>query len=540
MKNAIHFMQKKPGMLLIGAALLAALLSSASVQETPKLLFKAGFDRGLDADQAIGKSQATLGGAPTRVDGKKGKGVLIDEGDVLSYETEGNFCLTQGTIAFWFKPKVSFENREYWDRLFDTMAGPGNRNGIRILFTKGKPTLYAVIESARQSTSSSIISVKDWAPGEWRHVALAWSGKGIFLYLDGKIVATAIPDSPSFTPETNDLYFYLGNMKEKRGAARGVFDEVMIYDGPISPESMATLAELSSEKREETLRFNRGQISSISGQTKVPLLSFARKGPLGEIPVRSSDEFPLSDQKNLGRWKLDPSFCDEFNAPTIDAAKWDNDVDDWGTWEWEPGNTRQENGLLKISMRYTNLGKGKFYSSGIYRSREAVRYGYFEIRMRGSTVNPGTCPAFWLYKIDSDKWTEIDWLELGEHYEDRGYNKPENVIDGTLHLFKHPDFYNRELAKGKVESHYAHRAVQYEAPFDLSSGFHVFGGEWTPTRIRWYLDGVLLADRTNDYWDQPLWVTLSMAVRSPFNSKPDPDPFPAEWQIDYVRVWKAP
>ena len=104
------------------------------------------------------------------------------------------------------------------------------------------------------------------------------------------------------------------------------------------------------------------------------------------------------------------------------------------------------------------------------------------------------------------------------------------LMDTNIHVFRHPD-----LPKGKKELH-EHRGC--EVTWDPREDFHTYGCEWNAAQIKWYLDGKLVASRTNEFWHQALDVTLSVGVRAPLNTQPSTNGFPAISQVDYVRVWK--
>ncbi|MBN8215968.1 MAG: laminin G domain-containing protein [Spirochaetes bacterium] len=514
-------------LLLPGLTLWATLAAA----EPAALLFHANFDGGLDASMAKGAAKAMVSGRVALVEGHAGKGVSIEAKGFLSYVAAGNLLPGRGSVCFWFKPLAPVQSRAGWDRLFDIHGATDKENCIRIHFMKGAPKLYAALASRVRASLTSFADVSDWSAGRWRHVAFTWDGASARLYLDGGLVAHTVDP---VLPEALESAFYLGSRKEGGEESRGVFDELRVYSGPLAGREVAALAGLDAAEASRVELLNEAKLRYLD----TPLVTFRISGPLPPPPSRVSERFPLSDQENRGGWALVDAFSDEFTGARMDASKWSNTIDSWGQWEWRAENTWHENGFLKVRMLYTNLGNGRYYTSGTYRSLGTIRYGYFECRMKGSTVNPGTCPAFWLFCNDADRWTEIDWLELGQQYSNKAYQSPANVLDYTLHLFKHPRFHNPSQAKGQVPGHYQHSLLGYEAPFNPSEGFHVYGGLWTPTEISIFLDGVKLVTRTNDYWDQPLWLILSMGVRNPYLKQPSGEGFPALWEIDYVRTWK--
>lgn len=227
-------------------------------------------------------------------------------------------------------------------------------------------------------------------------------------------------------------------------------------------------------------------------------------------------------------WVLQAAYSDEFDGLGLDQKKWNNNVGSWKTWSWKPENVAVRDGNLAITMNYLphqRDGKDIYYTSGIVMSRKPVLYGYFEARIKGAPLYPGVCPAFWAWRKEKGLWTEIDFVEMTEHH------KGPQAIETNTHVFMHPSL---------PETKQVHEGRLYNAPWDPREDFHVYGCEWDATEIRWYIDGKLVAKRSNEYWHQPLDLTLSMGLRPPLSKVSSAEGFPTTFLIDYVRVWQRP
>lgn len=235
---------------------------------------------------------------------------------------------------------------------------------------------------------------------------------------------------------------------------------------------------------------------------------------------------PLQSQNSA--WRLLPQYSDEFDGAGLDVAKWDNDVPDWGVWSWEPGNVWVSDGKLNLRMEYAKHQRGwqtLYYKSGIVKSRApAVRYGYFEARIKAASRYPGVAPAFWAYRQGQDEWTEIDFVELTQRSRDV------KLIDTNVHVFRQPAF-SGALPLQEERS--------WMAPWDPRDDFHVYGCEWNKGEIRWYIDGRLVQARQNEHWHQPLDVVVSFGVRGELKKAASAEGFPTTFQVDYVRVWSS-
>jgi len=95
---------------------------------------------------------------------------------------------------------------------------------------------------------------------------------------------------------------------------------------------------------------------------------------------------------------------------------------------------------------------------------------------------------------------------------------------------------------------------QYELMNDrFDTDFHVFGVEWGPDYINYYVDDVLYNQITPDdleeeginranwvFNDREFYILLNVAVGGSFVGNADPNiPYPQTMEVDYVRVYAA-
>ncbi len=179
-------------------------------------------------------------------------------------------------------------------------------------------------------------------------------------------------------------------------------------------------------------------------------------------------------------------------------------------------------GVLTITARPVDgrlkarLG-GHGFTSGLLTTEHsfAFTYGYVEMRAR-LPAGKGLWPAFWLLPADRSWPPEIDVFEVLGDRPDR------------LHMAIHT---TRGLTEG----------TDAEVG-DLSRDFHVYGVDWEPERVRWYLDGrqVFEAPTPADL-HRPMYLLIDLAVGGTWPGAPDESTrFPAEMKVDYVRAWATP
>ncbi|XID95843.1 S-layer homology domain-containing protein [Paenibacillaceae bacterium WGS1546] len=264
-----------------------------------------------------------------------------------------------------------------------------------------------------------------------------------------------------------------------------------------------------------------------------------------------------SGGNNGGRtmWRL--VWSDEFNGGGdadengLDRSKWDYQLGTgaeyglvgWGNNEqqyYKKENVKVENGKLTITALDDGYG-GMPYTSGRLWTKPnfSKAYGKFEAKIK-LPLGQGLWPAFWMMPADDEYggWAasgEIDIMEAKGRLPDR--------IGGALH-------YGRGWPGNK------YTAKDYQFPQGQNiTGEHVYGLEWEPGEIRWYVDGQLYqtvnnwdstgVDQPAKYafpapFDKPFYLILNLAVGGTFDGglTPDPSDLPAKMEVDYVRVYE--
>lgn len=256
---------------------------------------------------------------------------------------------------------------------------------------------------------------------------------------------------------------------------------------------------------------------------------------------------------------------DEFNSTEIDPTKWMFDIGN-GFWanlaaqtDWVAGwgnneleyylaeNAHIEAGKLIITAKQEEYGgeaddsmqtfqytSAKLKTAGLF----TRAYGKFEARIK-LPVGRGFWPAFWMLPQDNayGGWAasgEIDIMEAKGSYP--------GGVSGALHY-------------GGQWPNNTFSGDSYDFPADGTiNDFHVYGVEWEPGEIRWYVDSVLYQTQNN--WssqganqsapyaypapfDQSFYLILNLAVGGHFDGDPDATtPFPSTMEVDYVRVYE--
>ncbi len=116
----------------------------------------------------------------------------------------------------------------------------------------------------------------------------------------------------------------------------------------------------------------------------------------------------------------------------------------------------------------------KIYKGAEYRTKASYLYGRFETKTR-TIGREGTLSSFFTYNDDypNTSWNEIDIEVLGRYSDDVQFNA---------------------ITPGQT-NHVSHRYV----PFNPAADFHVYGFEWTPDYVAWFIDSVEVCRQTGQH-----------------------------------------
>lgn len=176
------------------------------------------------------------------------------------------------------------------------------------------------------------------------------------------------------------------------------------------------------------------------------------------------------------------------------------------------------NGILTIRADKNSAPNNKQYTSGVITSFDSFnqKYGYFEMRAK-LPAGKGLWPAFWMLPKNAGSPPELDIMEaVGSQ-------------PTSLYTTSHSSLTN------PTDSHC------YPQVADMTAGFHTFGFKWDSSTMTWYFDGTQVCQfPTQSDQNQPFYMILNLAIGSGgWTGTPDStNVWPADYQIDYVRVWQ--
>ncbi len=256
---------------------------------------------------------------------------------------------------------------------------------------------------------------------------------------------------------------------------------------------------------------------------------------------------------------LDEFSCEFDNK--IDSDNWNICTDAFAAWSFKTENTTVEDGVLNLTAKYDHHMPNKtqfYFSSGMLRSKEPVTYGYYEARIKGADLWPGVCPAFWLYTLvdrstvepreeNTVVYNEIDVIEIQQIASNK------RMMACNMHIMALKSdgkggFINDFVTAGKLPEMGQN---EFLVDWDAEADYHIYACENRPDSVVFYIDNERVASKPNFFWHMPMYITLSMGMRTPYETyvggrqpvattaeAAEAAGFPTSMKIDYIRSYR--
>ncbi len=263
------------------------------------------------------------------------------------------------------------------------------------------------------------------------------------------------------------------------------------------------------------------------------------------LEIKSAVVSPASDPQNKGNWVFREDMSDEFESNSVDTNKWvvEGTNGQYPNWigrapsQFAAENVRVENGKLYLTTKWDpdfNYSKvvdsddpDRPYGStplttACVTSKNTLHYGYMEIRCKAADVS--ITSSFWA----TGRGSELDIFEfVGDAKEGDNDRKYPFCV------------HNWQLGGLGVNGW----CDQVQLDWRVGDGLHVYGCEWDENGLKFYADGKLVRDidksELGKVWclTNPLkvWVDSEAFAWEGFPEEAD---LPADYEIDYIRVWE--
>jgi beta-glucanase (GH16 family) len=216
---------------------------------------------------------------------------------------------------------------------------------------------------------------------------------------------------------------------------------------------------------------------------------------------------------------------DEFDGEGLNQEKWGFRTDSKHLSVQKPENVSVKDGVLRLALKKEAAG-GKRYTGGGVVSRAAFKYGYYEARLKVPAA-VGWHSAFWLMKHDgsgsTDSHESVQGLDV---FQNNSINPRAYVVCVRKYNPEPPEIFGFSSVA---------------AP-DLAADFHIFGCEFTPEAVKFFLDGKLVesVDASRfPHGEQNIWIT-SIASHMGGTQAVEEGKLPALVECDYVRFFEKP
>lgn len=226
---------------------------------------------------------------------------------------------------------------------------------------------------------------------------------------------------------------------------------------------------------------------------------------------------------------------EDFEGTSLNSAFWNFELGDgcpnlcgWGN------NERQiytkENHLVKDGyLIITAQKKDSLFTSTRITTKDKFEFTYGRVAVYANIPGgKGIWPAFWMLGSNIDK---VGWPRCGEIDILEYVGKDPGMLYTTLHTQdSHGNSFNTK--KTYIEG--------------IEEGFHLYEANWTPDSITFYVDGMEVyqftpTKKNEETWpfNQPFYILVNMAIGGNFGGpEVDDSIFPAEYVIDYIKVYK--
>jgi Glycosyl hydrolases family 16 len=257
-------------------------------------------------------------------------------------------------------------------------------------------------------------------------------------------------------------------------------------------------------------------------------------------------DFPANNPEKPG-YSLE--FSDEFENAELDLSKWfPFMLPHWSTLEDSAARYKLENGSLKLLIEHnqtvwlknsdrasnlqtahysgakgSNVGQFAYYPNAVVMTdlpsvkNYTPQFGYFETRIKAVPV-VGYHVALWMIGFDAEQAGEIRVFEI------HGGNVSisQSRVDYGILAWNDPDL----------------RDECFEDVLNINAAeYHVYGIEWTPTHVDFYVDNLKLR-RINQSPQYPMQFMLGVYERPHEILEHNPKDFPRVCEVDYFRGYQ--
>ncbi|NQX65942.1 family 16 glycosylhydrolase [Paenibacillus alba] len=227
-------------------------------------------------------------------------------------------------------------------------------------------------------------------------------------------------------------------------------------------------------------------------------------------------------------------YADEFTENAINENDWMyRDAGPYSKGYNKKENVRESEGVLHIDMKKEQINSQWYYTGGGIVTKKVFGYGYYETKAKLFNATTGLHPAFWSMGLSNHLTSNnITALSAEIAAGNLPYYNQVTEIDGFEANSADPT-----LNIGTVTHIPGFAGPRKGFNVQTPDSWHVYGYDWSPTAIKFYVDGTLvhmidLATTPQPFSPANFWLTALVGDIVADDSK-----LPGDTQFDYFRYY---
>ncbi len=220
------------------------------------------------------------------------------------------------------------------------------------------------------------------------------------------------------------------------------------------------------------------------------------------------------------------AFAWEDQFDTLDTSRWALQTHSWdgNLAQFSTTNASVQGGILSLNLTATPEDASKPYRGVEYRSRDTLTYGRVEARARFAKGSAVVSSLVLLYTPwPPDDWNELDIECLGQSSDEVQFNHMINIPPAD-----------------PISGHQQYPELK-SLGFDPTLDFHIYTIEWLPGVARFFVDGNLQHEATEEMnrmvLPQNILLTIWATDAAGWAGPVDATTAPTSAEFDWIRVY---
>ncbi|OCT13093.1 hypothetical protein A8709_20295 [Paenibacillus pectinilyticus] len=226
-------------------------------------------------------------------------------------------------------------------------------------------------------------------------------------------------------------------------------------------------------------------------------------------------------------------YADEFNDAAVNENDWMyRDAGPYSQGYNRKENVRESGGSLHIDFKHEQINGTWYNTCGGIISKKLFGYGYYETKAKLFNATTGLHSSFWSMGLSNHIAADnVTGLTAEIAAGNLPYYNQATEIDGFEHNSGTNGYDTGTITY--VPGYSSPRQSVSTTP----DAWHVYGYEWTPTAIKFYLDGTLVNSINTTTIPQPFAPANFWLTALGYSGVSDYSKLPGESEFDYFRYY---